>query len=635
MPKKKLKFEDVKWDDLDSWAGSKIVNRGRSYKSKVEDLRITDRGGLLAWVWGSEKYATHVWIDRNKLECYCTCPYDGGPCKHAVAVILNYLEKLKEKKNIQSAQPDDPRLNYFENGWDEDLEEKIEKCSSNTSASIQKSSTAALKTFLGKKKKVELIDMILDLINHDSGLQNKIADQMNLAEGNLDQLCQSIRSKINERTDELAWSNHWSGESNIPDYSQIEQNFEALLKAGHADELVSLGKHLFIQGNRQIEQSDDEGMTAIAIAQCMEIVFKAISQSTLSNADQLIWMIDLFLQDQYSILDGFEQYLRKQIYKNSDWKTVSEELERRLSKMSAIRDDSSYSDKYKRRHLIDWIIHAYEKGGRGKEIVPLLEREVKITQCYELLVDCLIGQKQYEKAREWAYHGFAATIESLPGLAWSLENRLREIADKEKNRELVASFRALEFFHSPGLNSYKELQEAAKVIRLWPTIRKAIFHYLETGEHPSINHSWPLPNCGLTLPAPRIQPLFPDTQTLIDIAIEEKRPDDVLKWYKVQKKEYNRVSSNDDHVAEALKTTYPDTSLEIWRVLAESHIAVVKPSAYQTAAIYLRKMKNLYQTISRPMDWKQYLSQLRATQKAKRRLMQILDSLEGRKIIDD
>ncbi|MGC9328795.1 MAG: SWIM zinc finger family protein [Candidatus Hinthialibacter sp.] len=632
MPKKKWKFEDVKWDDLNSWAGSKIVNRGRSYKSEVEDLRVTERGGLLAWVWGTEKYATHVWIEQNTLECDCTCPYDWGPCKHAVAVILLYLDYVKEKKKIKPAQANDPRFECLEEGSSDDWDDNDEIDSSlNT---IKQSPTKALRTFLEKKKKTELVEWILDLIDQEPELRNKITDQMNLSEGNLDQLRQSIRADIDEITDEPAWSNHWSGESSIPDYSGIEQKFEALLKKGHTDELVELGQYLFSQGNKQIEQSDDDGMTATKISQCMEIAFKAVSDSSLSTADQLIWMIDLFLQDEYNILDGYETYLRKRIYTKSDWKSVSEKLENQLSKMPAIHGDSSFSEKYKRSQLIDWIIFAYNKGGKVEKVVPLLEREVKTTQCYERLVDCLIDSKEYEKAREWARRGFEDTVESLSGLAWSLERRLREIAVIENNKKLVASYRVLEFTHSPGLNAYKDLQKAAKAIRLWPTIQEAALHFLETGKPPEKRNSWPLPDCGLTIPKPRFQPHFPDTKTLIDIAIEEKRLEDVLKWFKIQKQKHNRALSGDDRIAEALQLKYPNISLDIWRTLAESHIELVKPSEYQTAAIYLRKMRNLYQSLKRMADWKQYMSILRSNHKAKRRLMQILDTLDGRKIID-
>lgn len=64
MPKKKKarsrQFADLTWNDLEEWAGSKIVSRGKSYphQGRVSELAQTEDGGLIAWVDGSDRYAT-------------------------------------------------------------------------------------------------------------------------------------------------------------------------------------------------------------------------------------------------------------------------------------------------------------------------------------------------------------------------------------------------------------------------------------------------------------------------------------------------------------------------------------------------------------------------------------------------
>ena len=50
------KFADLAWQDLEDWAGSRVVDRGKGYKGEVEDLNVTEDGFLLAWVYGSRKY---------------------------------------------------------------------------------------------------------------------------------------------------------------------------------------------------------------------------------------------------------------------------------------------------------------------------------------------------------------------------------------------------------------------------------------------------------------------------------------------------------------------------------------------------------------------------------------------------
>ena len=113
MAKRKKTFEDLSFDDLKGWAGDKIVSRAYGYKKQVADLRRTADGELLAWVSGSRRYATKVWHDGDRLDSACTCPY-FDTCKHAVAVVLAYLDAVRAKFVIATATTADPRLQLFE-----------------------------------------------------------------------------------------------------------------------------------------------------------------------------------------------------------------------------------------------------------------------------------------------------------------------------------------------------------------------------------------------------------------------------------------------------------------------------------------------------------------------------------------
>ena len=91
-------FERLTWDDLTTWAGSTSLSRGKSYKNQVQDLNLTKDGGIIAWVQGSELYATKVIIDSSgKLSASCSCPSHWNPCKHSVALVLAFLDALKSK----------------------------------------------------------------------------------------------------------------------------------------------------------------------------------------------------------------------------------------------------------------------------------------------------------------------------------------------------------------------------------------------------------------------------------------------------------------------------------------------------------------------------------------------------------
>jgi uncharacterized Zn finger protein len=72
MAKKKKQsdaFTSLTWNDLEDWAGGKIVSRGKNYQRQghVTDLALKEDGSLVAWVKGSRRYATKVEIGSDGL----------------------------------------------------------------------------------------------------------------------------------------------------------------------------------------------------------------------------------------------------------------------------------------------------------------------------------------------------------------------------------------------------------------------------------------------------------------------------------------------------------------------------------------------------------------------------------------
>ena len=169
---------------------------------------------------------------------------------------------------------------------------------------------------------------------------------------------------------------------------------------------------------------------------------------------------------------------------------------------------------------------------------------------------------------------------------------------------------------------------------------------METGERPAaLNRAdksrdataWPLPATGVPEVEPRVQMPPPMTATLIDIAIAEQRPADVLRWYDQHRPGPGRFmwgGMADDRIAEAVADTYPDRAITIWKKLAETEIARTQPSAYEIAVRHLHKVQEVCQRLDRGAEWQGYLTGLRQTHARKRRLMEMLDGLErGRRIL--
>ncbi len=89
---------NIDLDQLQSAIDSTIYKRGvEVYKSgAVEQLEVKSEGRIRAEVNGTNRYQVTIQIkDETVFQHHCTCPYVFGPvCKHIVAVLLGYTDKI-------------------------------------------------------------------------------------------------------------------------------------------------------------------------------------------------------------------------------------------------------------------------------------------------------------------------------------------------------------------------------------------------------------------------------------------------------------------------------------------------------------------------------------------------------------
>ena len=116
-------------------------------------------------------------------------------------------------------------------------------------------------------------------------------------------------------------------------------------------------------------------------------------------------------------------------------------------------------------------------------------------------------------------------------IASGLRDKLLEIRTVEKNWPAVAAMAAEEFVRRPSQQAFTECKKACDKAKVWPKVRESLLRYLGNGELPWEQKGWPLPESGLDRPRANKQNRFPLVGDLIDIAILEKKPDQVLRWY--------------------------------------------------------------------------------------------------------
>ncbi|MBT3878964.1 MAG: SWIM zinc finger domain-containing protein [Candidatus Scalindua sp.] len=636
----KKKLEELTYNDLQDWAGTKILQRGDSYFKSgcVTNLRITPKG-LLACVSGTHEYITLVTFEgkggKKYLSSDCTCPY-GTDCKHAVATLLAYCQAIKEKKTVQVAKSNDPDFERIESGngeYDDEFDEEYDDFETDTfpekaSVKSKKDKENEISNFLDIFTKKSLKELVIKLAHTYPEVRTELLDKARLEGGAVNKIVTSMRKEIDNITSEPAWDSHWSDEGNLADFSRVQTTMSSLYEQEQYDAVIDITKELLRTVDSYISTCDDDGDSAIQISECLETGFRAVEKSTWTNEKKVLFAIDAGLNDEYDTCSG-AYVLLDLINDKPTWSKVADELLHRLNNLPIINEGSdNFNLKYRRKHLSNFLISAFENSDRMEEILPLCKREAAITDSWERYVDILIDARKYVEARKAAEEGIQQVGTRYPGIVNSLREKVATLAERSGDYDSIVLLRQEEFLNYPSLKIYNKLIKAAVHTKNRKKTRDWALKYLKTGEADLEN--------AIAAPAKKkghYFERFPNYSVLIDIAEKEKDVKTVYSWYKKAVSDKEVFFNEYEQVAQAIAKEYPDEALNIWRMLAEKQIALTKPSAYETAVRFLRHARDIYQNTGKNNEWESYLAQLRETNKRKTRFIQSLLGLTNKKLI--
>ena len=495
--------------------------------------------------------------------------------------------------------------------------------------------------------KQKLFELLAEISEKYPSVNEYLYEKYGIAMSEVEVLINSIRTEIARKikNPELDYDSEYY----FLDCSGMKKDLEALLELGYADTLLEIGQELFSSGSEFADGYDDEyGSGATSIASCMQVVFEALPRSSLSPFDRMLYAVDLKIKDEFELCMGFSEFWEKQLLSTEVWKKLAEQLKARLPGYSYPEPaDCGYfysTDKAELKRLMDLTVNAFDRAGLQEEVIALCEEEAEKRNDYVRLINYLLSKGERERAVEWIRKGTNRTRNSIPGITTDLRMILCQVLEKERNWLQAASLRAEDFFREPDISTYMVLKSTAGFAGVWDDVQKTAMHYLMTGEMPYneleyTGDKWNRPVIPGVLPPsgaydnPRRKSIkFPHAPVLLEVAIAEKEPDNVLRWYnwllKSEKGKWAKAFY-EIKVANAVFETYPEMAVEAWKKEAEALIAETKAKYYDYAAVYLKKIRDVMQKQGKAQEWAGYIEELRKANRRKRRLMQILDDVLG------
>jgi hypothetical protein len=147
--------------------------------------------------------------------------------------------------------------------------------------------TAALRQALSRRKKVELVDILMELAQGDRGVLRQLTARFDVTT-TPDELVAATHQAIADATrfDKRDINRNFAYDDGA--YREVKRNLGRLIGSGQLRLAMQLALELMKQGSYQVEMSD-EGMMTEDIEDCLGVVIEALTKCDLPADEGIAW----------------------------------------------------------------------------------------------------------------------------------------------------------------------------------------------------------------------------------------------------------------------------------------------------------------------------------------------------------
>jgi hypothetical protein len=148
-------------------------------------------------------------------------------------------------------------------------------------------SMAPLRRALSRRKKAELVDILLELAQADRGVLRQLTARFDVAAAP-NELVAATYQAIADATafDERDINQNFAYDYEA--YGEVQRNLGRLIAAGQLRLAMQVALELMKQGSYQVEMSD-EGLMTQDIEDCLDVVLKALAKCDLPATEVIAW----------------------------------------------------------------------------------------------------------------------------------------------------------------------------------------------------------------------------------------------------------------------------------------------------------------------------------------------------------
>jgi hypothetical protein len=147
--------------------------------------------------------------------------------------------------------------------------------------------TDELRATLFRRKKAELVDILMELAQADRKVRRQLVTRFHV-ETSPDEIMAAMLQAIADATafDKRDINRNFAYDFEA--YAEVQRNLGRLINSGQPRLAMKVGLELMKQGSYQVEMSD-EGLMTEDIEACLNVVIKALGKCDLPAAEAIAW----------------------------------------------------------------------------------------------------------------------------------------------------------------------------------------------------------------------------------------------------------------------------------------------------------------------------------------------------------
>ena len=591
-----MKLIDLTEDEVSKFSGGTIFSRGYSYyqDDHVHELDYDETADrIVAGVYGNYgDYEVEITAEAGEINADCDCPYDGCPCKHVVAVLLQLIHN-KEMYIHQAVQQQ-----------------------RNTSSLIDKISALS---------KSELVEIVVSCLNKYPDFQRDLTlrlapdDELTLG---------TILKQVEEAFPSIQSRNY--------SLHAIARQLNTILKSTSDASAAVRVKVDWEIANRTLEELnaygiDDESLEEVAIDAMNRLSESLVDNPKLRDEKHSIIeaLMDYYIRGNCGLVDSIYEAAHSLCSEKSDYQILIQKLEGHVSKSLS------------RSYYQSLLSRLYEEVGDADSQLRVLESNLEYGMDYWRLAQYWIERGDKAKALQIVHAGIDKGQGRKIELYAFVQEQLQSSADAEaifdlflrkvKNNDLDnhwgftndSTYRYLSDYYTAqndyggrvkllelrftggrvDLDFYKAAEETLAPTD-WPGFEKRIIAHLKKAIKDAAAKS------------PWQQRPSQETEILAEIYAHKK---DLEPLAEIARGDVALLAKYESR----LLAHYPDTYLEQYRRQIERLIGARGRDNYKRAAGYAKTVKKIYRThLKTPDTWDKYIGDLRRKNKRLRALQE-------------